>query len=48
VGRITMKLTKKGARILRKGKKVTVVAKATFTPLHGKTVTVSRKLTVTR
>lgn len=48
VGRITMKLTEKGVRILLKGKNVTVVAKATFTPLHGKTVTVSRKLTVKR
>jgi hypothetical protein len=48
VRRITMKLTEKGARILRNGKKVTVVAKATFTPLHGKTVMVSRKLTVKR
>jgi hypothetical protein len=47
-GRIKMKLTKKGKRILRKGKKVKVLAKAKFTPLRGKALTVSRKLTVKR
>jgi hypothetical protein len=47
-GRIKMKLTRKGKRILRKGKKVRVTAKAKFTPLSGKAVTVSKKLTVKR
>ena len=48
VGKVVMKLSKKGKRILRKGKRVKITAKATFTPLGGKAVTVSKKLTVKR
>jgi hypothetical protein len=47
-GRIKMNRTTKGKRILRKGKKVKILASATFTPLRGKVVRVSRKLTVKR
>jgi hypothetical protein len=47
-GRIKMKLTRKGKRILRKGKRVRVTSKAKFTPLGGKALTVSKKLTVKR
>ena len=46
--RIKMKLTKKGKRILRKGNRVKVLAKAKFTPLSGKALTVSRRITVRR
>ncbi|MFL5782944.1 MAG: hypothetical protein ACJ760_16625, partial [Thermoleophilaceae bacterium] len=47
-GQIKMTPTAKGEQILVKGKKVDVTAKAKFTPLSGKALTVSKKLTVKR
>lgn len=47
-GKVKMKLTKKGKRILRKGRKVKITLKATFTPAGGKPVSFSRRTTVKR